>query len=89
MLAKLIVVTIPQYIHVSNHCLVHLKQIQCYLSTISQSKKKHQHKHFRIMFVFNRRAKNIIKTWPPWKMILGRSGMEVNFYFKFYTIGEL
>lgn len=39
MVTKLTVVIISQYIHVSNHCVVHLKLIQCYVTYISIFKK--------------------------------------------------
>ena len=35
-LTNLIVVIISQYIHISNHYVVHLKLTQCYMSIISQ-----------------------------------------------------
>lgn len=37
---KLTVVTVSQQVHISNHCIVYLRQTQCYMSIIFQFKNK-------------------------------------------------
>ena len=44
MMTKLIVEVLSQYIHMSNHYVVLLKLIQCYMSIISQAGKKYPKK---------------------------------------------